>query len=151
MFADINEAAYFQYRPIAGIEDATALCLIDFHANTTGVRHGDGVPFFDDHSESRQLASGALDSPEKHTVKARRMLRRKGNGNIIPQKFESFFPVLLQKIGQRQSRKSPRKRGMLFPFEWSDCFLTVSFVKSFQFSQLLSKNSDIFSTFYRIR
>lgn len=36
MFADINEAAYFQYRPIAGIEDATALCLIDFHANTTG-------------------------------------------------------------------------------------------------------------------
>jgi len=29
--------------------------------------------------------------------------------------------------------------------------LTVSFVKGFQFSQLLSKNSDIFSTFYRIR
>ena len=47
--------------------------------------------------------------------------------------------------------EKPRKRGMLFPFEWSDCFLTVSFVKSFQFSQLLSKNSDIFSTFYRIR
>lgn len=154
MFADINEAAYFQYRPIAGIEDATSLCLVDFHANTTGVRHGDGVPFFDDHSESRQLASGALDSPEKHTVKARRMLRRKGNGNIIPQKFESFFPGSIaenRRTGQRQSRKSPRKRGMLFPFEWSDCFLTVSFVKSFQFSQLLSKNSDIFSTFYRIR
>lgn len=106
MFADINEAAYFQYRPIAGIEDATALCLIDFHANTTGVRHGDGVPFFDDHSESRQLASGALDSPEKHTVKARRMLRRKGNGNIIPQKFESFFPVLLQKIAAPDSDKA---------------------------------------------
>ena len=34
MFADINEAAYFQYRPIAGIEDATSLCLVDFHANT---------------------------------------------------------------------------------------------------------------------
>ena len=56
-----------------------------------------------------------------------------------------------RRTGQRQSRKSPRKRGMLFPFEWSDCFLTVSFVKSFQFSQLLSKNLDIFSTFYRIR
>ena len=120
MFADINEAAYFQYRPIAGIEDATALCLIDFHANTTGVRHGDGVPFFDDHSESRQLASGALDSPEKHTVKARRMLRRKGNGNIIPQKFDSFFPVLLQNIAAPDSDKAGKAP------ENAECFFLLS-------------------------
>ena len=120
MFADINEAAYFQYRPIAGIEDATSLCLVDFHANTTGVRHGDGVPFFDDHSESRQLASGALDSPEKHTVKARRMLRRKGNGNIIPQKFESFFPVLLQKIAAPDSDKAGNAP------ENAECFFLLS-------------------------
>ena len=112
MFADINEAAYFQYRPIAGIEDATSLCLVDFH--------GDGVPFFDDHSESRQLASGALDSPEKHTVKARRMLRRKGNGNIIPQKFESFFPVLLQKIAAPDSDKAGKAP------ENAECFFLLS-------------------------
>ena len=110
MFADINEAAYFQYRPIAGIEDATSLCLVDFHANTTGVRHGDGVPF----------ASGALDSPEKHTVKARRMLRRKGNGNIIPQKFESFFPVLLQKIAAPDSDKAGKAP------ENAECFFLLS-------------------------
>ena len=120
MFADINEAVYFQYHPIAGIEDATSLCLVDFHANTTGVRHGDGVPFFDDHSESRQLASGALDSPEKHTVKARRMLRRKGNGNIIPQIFESFFPVLLQKIAAPDSDKAGK------PPENAECFFLLS-------------------------
>ena len=102
MFADINEAAYFQYRPIAGIEDATALCLID------------------DHSESRQLASGALDSHKKHTVKARRMLRRKGNGNIIPQKFESFFPVLLQKIAAPDSDKAGKAP------ENAECFFLLS-------------------------
>ena len=88
--------------------------------STTGVRHGDGVPFFDDHSESRQLASGALDSPEKHTVKARRMLRRKGNGNIIPQKFELFFPVLLQKIAAPDSDKAGKAP------ENAECFFLLS-------------------------
>ena len=76
--------------------------------------------FFDDHSESRQLASGALDSPEKHTVKARRMLRRKGNGNIIPQKFESFFPVLLQKIAAPDSDKAGKAP------ENAECFFLLS-------------------------
>lgn len=121
MFADINEAAYFQYRPIAGIEDATALCLIDFPCEP--------LLGFDmvmaSHSLMTTPSPGS--SLREPLIPLRNILSRpggccaaKGNGNIIPQKFESFFPVLLQKIAAPDSDKAGKAP------ENAECFFLLS-------------------------